>query len=281
MKLETKFISLEGFKGLEDEGPGQFAGYPSVFGDIDEGGDIIPPGAYIGTIPKFLQTGFTAHSHEWGCDGAIGFPIEAREDRYGLYCVSQFHSTEDAQNVRIKVCERLKAGKSVGLSIGYRPKKYERLFPEQYEVELPKYLNPVRLAELMEKAKRFPFITILHEIELFEYSIVTMPMQHIAQVTEAKSLGSEELTMDEHSESVLATVKSYTERVNDLALLRAKEGRVLSSANRERLRTHHDQLIGAAKTIKEILDATEPKQYIPHEVVEAILTMEKIGAVNV
>jgi HK97 family phage prohead protease len=67
------------------------------------------------------------------------------------------------------------------------------------------------------------------------------------------------LTYAEHAEQALAACKAFMERSQSLANLRAKEGRVLSTANRERLATLLDALSSVAKDIKELLDSTAPE----------------------
>jgi len=57
---------------------------------------------------------------------------------------------------------------------------------------------------------------------------------------------------------VLALAKAWLDRSRELAALRAKEGRVLSTANRERLTALADALNGAITDITELLTATEP-----------------------
>ena len=120
MAIERKFVSLVNFK-QSSEGAGGLEGYASVFNEIDEGGDLILAGAFAETIQAFLQKGFTAHSHDWSVNRAVGYPMEAREDDHGLYVVSKSHSTPDAQMVRTKAAERIADGKQVGLSIGFSP----------------------------------------------------------------------------------------------------------------------------------------------------------------
>src|ERR1051325_501599 len=58
---------------------------------------------------------------------------------------------------------------------------------------------------------------------------------------------------------VLASAKAWLDRSRELASLRAKEGRVLSSANRERLAALADALNGALADIGELLAATDPE----------------------
>lgn len=193
MSKEYKFIRLQpaDSKGIHfkaDDGAGELSGYAAVFGEIDEGGDLILKGAFTDTIDEYLLTGFTAHSHDWSVDGVIGYPVAAKEDDYGFYVESRFHSTPDAQMVRTKAQERMDAGKQVGLSIGYQLAEAARyIFPKDYEKELPKYLRSDALAENLEKAKRFQKIRLLAKINNFEYSIVTAPMNKLAQAVSVKS----------------------------------------------------------------------------------------------
>lgn len=65
---------------------------------------------------------------------------------------------------------------------------------------------------------------------------------------------------DEHSR-VLASVDAFVTRSRSLADLRAKEGRVLSAANRERLASLADALGVSAKEIKELLAESDPNKH--------------------
>lgn len=193
MSKEYKFISLQppearGVHFKADSGSGTLEGYAAVFGEIDESGDLILPGAFTDTIDEYLSSGFTAHSHDWSVNGVIGYPVTAKEDNYGFYVESKFHSTPDAQLVRTKAQERMAAGKQVGLSIGYQlgeTAKY--ILPKDYEKELPQYLRTDALVENMEKAKKFSKIRLLAKINNFEHSIVTAPMNKLAQAVSVKS----------------------------------------------------------------------------------------------
>jgi HK97 family phage prohead protease len=187
MRIEHKYISLSNFKSV-DEGPGSLEGYVSVFRTIDEGGDLLLPGCYKSALPEFLSSGFSAESHDWSMSGMIGFPSSAKDDGYGLFVKTIFHSTSDAQNVRQKVSERLAAGKSVGLSIGYLAGTPIFIQPKDYRSQLPKYLSSEFLEEDMAKAANFPRIRVLPQIlELKECSVVTSPMNRRAVVAGVKS----------------------------------------------------------------------------------------------
>lgn len=202
MTLEYKFINLQLLDfDTKSNSPGILKGYANVTAEIDDGGDIILPGAFQDGIDEFLKTGFLAHSHDWGvASGQIGYPVVAREDDHGFYVEAEFHSTPDAQIVRTKAAERMNAGKQVGLSIGYRPSATPAyITPDQYASELPKYVKPSRLAENLAKAQLFSRIRLLSKVENKEFSIVTSPMNKLSEATAIKSNEGEK-TMDKIEE---------------------------------------------------------------------------------
>jgi HK97 family phage prohead protease len=185
-QIERKFIDLKALK-VSDEGSGVIEGYRSVFGEIDEGGDIVVKGFFADGIPEYLESGFTAHSHDWTFKEAVGFPIEAKEDEYGFFVRSQFHSTDDAQDVRTKAKERMEAGKKVGFSFGYEVKEKKVIEAKDFKEQLPQFIKPERLAANMKKAQEFSRIRILLKGETIEDSLVTSPMQKLAAATAIKS----------------------------------------------------------------------------------------------
>lgn len=262
MTVERKFIDLKSLK-VSDEGPGTIEGYRSVFSVIDEGGDLITPGAFKDCIAEYLESGFTAHSHDWDFDKAVGYPVEAHEDEHGWYVTSQFHSTPDAQAVRTKAKERMDAGKKVGFSFGYAPTEYTHIEAKDYETELAKYVTPENLAATLAKAQKFNRIRILKKVEAIEDSLVTAPMNKRAAATAIKS---EDPTVDppagktfeEHSQSVLAAVSELTHRAKEINEIRTKEGRTLSAVNRSRLSNLLASLKTAADDIETFLAETEP-----------------------
>lgn len=186
MNVERKFTALKDLR-VSDEGPGTIEGYRSVFGVIDEGGDIIVKGAFADTLEEYKHLGFTAHSHDWTFKEAVGYPMEAYEDDHGWFVSSQFHSTQNAQDVRTIAKERLKAGKQVGFSFGYAPKKFTHIEAKDYEAELPKYIKADLLPAMLQKAQSFNRIRVLKEVEAIEDSIVTAPMNKRAAATGVKS----------------------------------------------------------------------------------------------
>jgi phage head maturation protease len=94
-------------------------GAAAGIGNLDSHDDVIFPGAFSpAVIAEFLRSGFVAQGHEWG-DLPIAIPVMAEERGRMLYTEATFHSHQDAQDARIVASERIAAGKSVGLSVGF------------------------------------------------------------------------------------------------------------------------------------------------------------------
>lgn len=137
---------------------GRLEGYGAVYGNVDDGGDVILNGAMADAIPRFLKEGFISWGHDWNVP--VAMPKGASEDSKGLYFDAQFHSTPAAQEKRTITKERLDAGLTMGLSIGYG--------------EVTK--------------KRLTTHTELSKIgRLFEVGLVTVPMNGLAGVAGIKA----------------------------------------------------------------------------------------------
>lgn len=254
---EVKFIPFGTELKARNDGPGGWEGYLSKTGEIDDGGDLIVAGAYADTIPDFLKRGFNAESHYWDFSKMIGFPTGAKEDDEGLYISSQFHGTADAQLVRQKANERLAAGLGVYMSIGYEvmPEDVSRIEADKYAEQIPQ-LSRKGLAEAnLLKAIRFPFVRVITKVNLFEGSIVSVPMLRSAEVTAVKSLTNGLGTGLEYSEHIrlLGTaIKEFADRTQARAEMRTKEGRVFSSAN-------YSELIDLYERLGKLLESAQPK----------------------
>lgn len=191
MTIEHKFIDLKALK-VSDEGSGFIEGYRSVFGEIDEGGDIIVKGAFADSASEYMHSGFSAHSHEWNFNEAVGFPVDAREDEHGWFVKSQFHTTQNAQDVRTIARERMAAGKQVGFSFGYKTDEFQIIEQKDFKDQLPQFIKPERLAVNLKKAQQFSRIRILKKVSAIEDSLVTAPMNKLAAATGVKSVSKTE-----------------------------------------------------------------------------------------
>lgn len=148
---ETKYVQLGEEIGLSEEN--RIAGYASLFGKADQGGDTVQRGAYAVSLARMIKAG-RAVKMLWQHDPSrpIGVWDEVREDETGLYVSGRI--LEEVSTGR-EALALLKAGALDGLSIGYRTIK----------------------AEKAGSAGR-----ILTEIDLWEVSLVTFPMLPEARV---------------------------------------------------------------------------------------------------
>lgn len=222
-------------------GAGGFIGYGSTFSNRDRAGEIVVPGAFRKSLEAFMRDGFIAVGHDWAALPVATIKTAA-EDEMGLRLEAEFHGTARAQEARQTVRERIERGKSVGLSIGYR----------------------VLDAEDTEDGR------LLKEIELHEVSLVTVPCNALAAVTGIKT-GAErglpaDLPLADHASAVLAALedsatlaRDFAGRVKDLAELRAKEGRVLSAVNRERIARLGGMCREMADECEALVSAASPK----------------------
>ena len=152
--LEHKFHRPDG--GLTARvaagGGHEISGYASLFGVADQGGDTVMPGAYAGSLARLAAAGGRIKML-WQHDPMqpIGIWEEVREDARGLWV--RGHVLAEVAKGR-EAAALLLAGALDGLSIGYRTLRAERL----------------------AKGRR------LLELDLWEVSLVTFPMQAQARV---------------------------------------------------------------------------------------------------
>jgi HK97 family phage prohead protease len=153
--LETKLCRLGGDVSVTDGTV--IAGYASVFGAVDQGGDVVEPGAYGASLAKLAASGGRVKML-WQHDPAVPIGVwdEVREDARGLW-VSGRLLTDVAQGR--EAAALVAAGAIDGLSIGYRT---------------------VTAAKDAGGRRR------LKVLELWEVSLVTFPMLPEARVAEAK-----------------------------------------------------------------------------------------------
>ena len=151
MTLEHKFCAGE--TGFAVEDGTVIAGYASLFGQTDQGGDNVAPGAYAASLARLKARGGRVKML-WQHDPAqpIGVWDEVREDARGLWVRGRI-LTEVARGR--EAAALIAAGAIDGLSIGYRTLR----------------------ATKDDRGGR-----LLSELELWEVSLVTFPMLPDARV---------------------------------------------------------------------------------------------------
>lgn len=159
--LKTHDFALE-TKAVGEEG--EFEGYASTFGNVDQGGDVVEPGAFIESIVQAKKDGRTIPML-WQHDQRepIGVWSDIAEDAKGLYVKGRLLIEFDPLAKRAHGLLKNKA--LGGMSIGYR--------------YLPGHA---------EQDDKRPGVTKLKKIDLREVSLVTMPMNILARVTGVKAL---------------------------------------------------------------------------------------------
>ena len=166
----------------------RFTGIANVIGVMDRGGDVIAPGAFAEALPAFLGSGFIALSHDWD-RLPIAMPDSAEERGTGLWVTGTFHTTEASQAARAVIHERLERGLQVGLSIGFRADPADCV-GFRSGADMLAYARREGLHGLDEPGIadwRAPCRLVLKVAELFEVSIVAVPMNPGSQVIAAKS----------------------------------------------------------------------------------------------
>ena len=149
---ETKFRRFGSDLRL-NEGA-EISGYASLFGAADKGGDVVQNGAYGASLARLAKV---RHAIKllWQHDPTrpIGVWDEVREDNRGLFVRGRLLlEVQAAREAHVL----LQAGAIDGLSIGFRTVRSEKT----------------------PSGRR-----LLHEIELWEVSLVTFPMLPEARAT--------------------------------------------------------------------------------------------------
>lgn len=134
---------------------GELEGYASVFGNVDQGGDVVLPGAFRKTLADWSRSSQPLPliaDHDLTTKGVIGSVRQAREDGTGLWIRAGFSSVPEAQAVRTKMIE----GHLKGMSFTYETVRH-------------------RMGQVAGKSARF-----LEELKLFEATVTPFPMNTLA-----------------------------------------------------------------------------------------------------
>jgi len=159
MKPEIKTFEFK----LEDadENKGVIRGFASTFGNVDQGFDVVEKGAFKKTLQE--SKGLIPILADHDPSKQIGWNVRAEENDKGLFVEGRISlETEIARGKYALAKQALELGAKMGLSIGYATIK-------------------------ATSDKERPTVRILKELKLYEYSLVTFPMNTAAMVTAAKS----------------------------------------------------------------------------------------------
>lgn len=194
--MKTKSFKFEfDIKALEEKG--QIVGYGSVFNGTDSYGDTIAPGAFTKTLqerqPALLWQHDTAQP--------IGVWESVEQDKKGLKVEGQLNL--DTQLGR-ETHSLLKQGALNGLSIGFRPRKWEDKEDEGNDDTddfFSWFFTPPRTYK---------------EVELLEISVVTFPADDAALIDGVKNQFVN--SFDELTEFQKARTIAYMDALRSLDL---------------------------------------------------------------
>jgi HK97 family phage prohead protease len=148
--MQNKSFKLE-LKSLNEKGT--FTGMASVFGNVDLGGDIVEPGAFARSLQHKNGEVPILYQHDTRSPIGLG---RVQETKAGLEItgelVMQISKAQEAYAL-------MKRGVLKGLSIGF-------------DVVRDTVSNGIRH---------------LHELKLYEVSVVTFPMNEMASISSVKS----------------------------------------------------------------------------------------------
>ncbi|MFZ5610185.1 MAG: HK97 family phage prohead protease [Pseudomonadota bacterium] len=167
---------------------GRFEGYASVFGRIDQGRDEIMPGAFARSL-KARGAGGVKLLWQHDPREPVGVIEHIREDSHGLFVRGRLLGDV----IRAREAQALlRAGALDGLSIGYK----------------------VRAAEV-DAARS---VRRLIDIDLWEVSLVTFPMQPAARLTAIKARPAPDAPPDRYakptSSALLASLQNLIHALN-------------------------------------------------------------------
>lgn len=235
--LERKSIQVE----LKEDKEGSFIAKIATLNVIDKDGDETVPGAI--EIGKEVLVSAYMHGSWMG-----GLPV-------GKAVLSE---SKDA----------LLADGEFNLKTETGREHYEAV---KFSGKLQEWSYGFKVDESEEETRDGQKIRVLKKVTIFEISPVLLGAGMETATLAIKEAGK---TFSDEGEAVLAAVESFIARTKSLADLRQKEGRVLSSANRDRMKKLLGMLSGVASDLKELLDATEPVD--TEKLAQAVLIFTKI-----
>ncbi len=262
--------------GKNPDVAGHIEGYAAGLLNIDRGRDIIFPGAFKADLEAFKTDGVVCYQHDW--TAVIGRPesVEERgEPEYGLFTRSEITATSLGSDV-MKLVKRNVLKK---LSIGYRLKEggYAVLNRETLTATLKdRAINPVKTAEILADFDKRKLTEVfgLFDVTLFEYSVVTRPMNPEASITGAKGEGADSLLdglpFSVNPHVVLGAIKGYAERIKESFELYSAKDRNLSQTHREGLTSIRQEMEALIPELKS-LEALVSDEKASDETVNRIL----------
>jgi len=226
-----------------------FAGYASAFNVVDRMGEVIVPGAFTLTLPAFLKAGVICWQHDWTTP--IGKPTKAHEDARGLYIEARVSDTGAGRDA----LTLMRDGVISAMSIGYSVQGYEVWSEEQAVAHLGADEASRAMANVPPWRDGIVAIT---QLELYEASPVSVPANPEAVITAVKSALEAGAPLAVSVDTIATLAHTITVQFRAMHATRVKEGRVLSSANRQKIADIRDTLSGIVDSLTTLHEDTAP-----------------------
>lgn len=169
MEIKKMVVPFEVKEFSEEDDFFTFKGYASTFGNVDRGGDVIVQGAFADSINEMKQSGdFLPAIWQHSSDTPVGIYTAFDEDVKGLLVEGKLPKADTFVSGR--VIPQMKIGSVRKLSIGYSVWMDGGSFEIRDDV---RYIK---------------------KLKLWEVSLVTIPMNNEANITEIKSLDFKSLS---------------------------------------------------------------------------------------
>lgn len=221
--MEHKSLAL----ALKADTPGSFRAVFSTLNVIDKDGDVTLPGAFESGAPVNVA----AWGHNWGdLPSGDGHIKESGEE--AIIDGAFYLGTPQGDATYETLKQRFERG-SVTQEWSYGFQVVESDFGTFEGQE----------------------VRFLKRLKVFEVSPVM-----VGAGENTRTLGVKGLPYLEQIDAVQAAVGDLVQRSQELASLRAKEGRVLSATNRTRIASLVDTVRNSLVELDELLDATDPEK---------------------
>lgn len=235
--IERKSIHIE----LKEDKEGSFIAKIATLNVVDKDGDMTLPGAF----KKGREILVSAYMHgSWMGGLPVGKAV-IHEEGEDVLADGEFNL-------------KTETGKE----------HYEAV---KFSGKLQEWSYGFKVDESGEKEIDGQKVRLLKKVSPFEISPVLLGA---GVDTATLAIKNDKATYTDQAEMVLAAVTELVTRTKSLADLRRKEGRVLSSANRECMKKLLGMLSGVASDLKELLEATEPVD--DEKLAQAVLLFTKI-----
>ena len=227
-EIETKSLAVE----IKEDGdtPGTVVAAFAAFDEVDRDGEITRKGAFGSQDVLLGAFGHTSF-------GRMGAPVppvgrgtikeeKGRAIFEGRFNLNMQAGTELFESVKM-------AGDLQQWSYGFRVEKESSTIRDGRAIR------------------------VLEKLLVSEVSPVMVGAGNSTETLAVKSAG--DLTLEEHTDVALAAWSDYLDRLKSLADLRAKDGRVLSAANRTRLLKLGESLLAIDAEIQKLLEDADPQ----------------------